>query len=140
MRESGDWESWLRFLLSGVTQVAGEATDIARRILRMREEHRELIRKHVKGTSNALLLLDRLFQRPILSVPLTAELIGVTFPTAANLLNKLSELGLLHETTGSPRNRLFAYDPYLGLFEPHAAQPQLADNAGLIDRTRDNEK
>ena len=39
----------------------------------------------------------------------------VTYPAASNLVNELSELGLLKEITGQQRNRRFVYEPYLSL-------------------------
>jgi len=43
-------------------------------------------------------------------------LIDVSQPTASALVRDLDRLGILRELTGQPRNRLFAYQPYLGLF------------------------
>jgi Fic family protein len=116
VRTSGDWEGWLKFFLRAVAEVANAATDTARRILRLREEHRELIRRRVAGRSNAEHLLDHLFEQPILSVRQAADLVQVSFPTANSLITQFVDLGLLKETTGGARKRLFAYHQYLGLF------------------------
>ena len=43
VRERGDWEGWLKFFLSGVIEVSGEAAETARSILSLREEHRTAI-------------------------------------------------------------------------------------------------
>ena len=40
VRESGAWESWLEFFLEGVVSVATEASEMAGRVLQMREDHR----------------------------------------------------------------------------------------------------
>lgn len=120
VRAEGDWEGWLKLFLRGVADAAAVATETARRILRLREEHREMIRDQIRGTANALHLLDHLFEQPILSVGRVAELIDVTFPTANNLIGQLVAPGLLREITGSARGRLFAYERYLELFQPSA--------------------
>ncbi len=41
IRESGDWEGWLKFFLKGVDEVSQEAAATAKQIVRLREEHRE---------------------------------------------------------------------------------------------------
>ena len=106
--------------------MADTATETARRILRLREEHRELIRNKVRGAVNALHLLDHLFEQPMVSVGRVAELVGVSFPTANSFVSQLAERALLREISGSTRNRLFAYQQYLDLFQPSsltASQP-----------------
>src|SRR5437762_763146 len=46
VRDDGDWERWLAFFLLGVAQVSAQATETARRILALREEHRSRITDH----------------------------------------------------------------------------------------------
>jgi Fic family protein len=140
VRTEGDWESWLKFFLKGVDEVATTATEIAREILRMRESQRELIRDRASGPANALHLLDHLFEQPILTANRAAELLGVTYPTANKLLSQLESLGLLREVTGGARNRLFAYQPYLDLFERGRPDvPSATAEAILLPRTRAEE-
>src|SRR5262249_24486028 len=43
VRDSGDWEGWLEFFLRGVADVSAQATETARRVLLLREDHRALI-------------------------------------------------------------------------------------------------
>ena len=39
VRDRGDWEAWLAFFLRGIEAVSTEATETARRILELREQH-----------------------------------------------------------------------------------------------------
>lgn len=39
-----------------------------------------------------------------------------------SVINRLSALGLLPETTGRRRNRVFSYEPYLDLFSETSFQ------------------
>src|SRR5579884_3180227 len=57
IRNSGDWESWLGFFLTGVAQTAEEATATARAILDLREEHRHRVQEQTAGV-NGLRLLE----------------------------------------------------------------------------------
>ena len=115
VRDSGEWEDWVKFFLRGIWQVSGESTDTIRQILRMREEHRQLISQHLRGSSQALMLLDILYQRPMVSVQGIRNQLDISYPTANNAISGLTELGLLEEITGHSRNRIFAYRPYLNL-------------------------
>lgn len=122
IRDDGDWEQWLKFFLRGVFEVAQGATNTGRKILRLREEHRQVISDRVRGTSNGLRLLDLLYKMPIVNVRLVGQTLGVSHPTANSLLNQFHAEGLLREMTGGMRNRLFSYDPYLALFERPLAE------------------
>ena len=117
VRDRGDLEGWLKFFLQGVAQVAEEATLNARRIVKMREEHRQLILSRLgRASAKGLQLLERLYFRPIVSVQTVAEITGLSFANANSLSRQLEAVGLLRETTGRKRNRRFSYDPYLRLF------------------------
>ena len=124
IRADGDWEGWLRFFLRGVDEVAREATDTVQRIVILREQHRVMVVKQMgRAASKALVLLERLYYRPIISTQWVKEELGITFPSANTLVGKLSELGFLKEITGRSRNRLYSYEPYLALFEePESAR------------------
>ena len=118
VRDKGDWEGWLKFFLRGVYEVAKEATETARKIVKLREEHRaKITTKLGRSASKALLLLERLYFRPIFSVNTVMDATKLTYANANKLIKDLGNLGLLEEITGQRRNRRFSYEPYLSLFE-----------------------
>jgi Fic family protein len=131
IRDAGDWEGWLRFFLRGVAETAEEATATAGAIADLRERHIRLVQERGLG-ANGLRLLDLLFRRPLVSVQLVREALGVAYGTANKLAEQLASLGLLDETTGARRNRRYRYTPYLALFrepgDPRAGPPE-ATNA-----------
>ena len=117
VRDEGDWESWLKFFLRGVAEVATEATDLARTIVQLREAHREVVRRTLgKSAARGLQLLESLYEKPVVSVKSVTELVGISFPNANLLIDRLTKLEILQETSGNRRNRVFAYQPYLKLF------------------------
>ncbi len=128
IRSTGDWESWLRFFLVGVAETAEEATETARAILRLREEHRHGIQERVAG-ANGLRLLDLLFERPFVHVNLVKDELGVSFATANELIDQLARLGVVVEITGRSRDRVFSYEPYVALFQ----ERPLGADAGLTE-------
>ena len=121
IRDDGAWEGWLAFFLDGVAQVATEATQRALEIVALREQHRQTITSALgRRAHTALRLFELLFAYPLVSASSVKRLIGVSQPTASALVRDLEGIGILRETTGRQRNRVFAYADYLDLF-PDAA-------------------
>jgi Fic family protein len=116
-RDNGDYESWLKFFLRGVTEVSIEATGTARAIVELRESHRLLIAdKFGMAARNGVRLLEYLFQNPFLSVTEVSKHLGVTFVAANEIMKRLVAAKMVTEITGKARNRQFMYDPYIKLF------------------------
>lgn len=117
VRDHGHWEQWLAFFLRGINSVSHEATETARRILALREDHRSAVTTHLgRAAGNGHRVLESLYQRPILSVAEVQSLTGTTFTAANSLVSRLVKLGILHEATGYKRNRVFRYQPYIAIF------------------------
>jgi len=116
-REAGDWESWIRFFVQGVDDVARQATQTAREIVALRERHRALIVDSFgQVAGNGLKVLEHLFSQPIISVRRIMDLTGVTFAAANQLMRRLEGVNVLVEITGRARNRRYQYSDYVNLF------------------------
>ena len=113
IRNSGDREAWLKFFLRGVYEVSQASTNTAREILHLREQHRKLMTEKMPGSINGLKLLDRLFEKPIITIRLAQEFMNVSYVTASSVIGQLTDLGILREITGQKRNKAFRYDPYV---------------------------
>ena len=110
-------EKWLKFFLRGIADVSNEATETARRIVAMREDHRTLTNMTFgQGAGNANIVLDKLFGKPIISVNDVQEWTGLTYQASNALIERFCEHGILAETTGKRRNRRFRYVPYISIF------------------------
>jgi Fic family protein len=120
VRVAGDGEGWLRFFLTGVAEVAREAEQTARRIVQLREDVR-LRAQDARMSASAFRLITHLFEQPIINVNAARDQLGISYVAANGLIKELSEVGILTETTGGNRNRIFRFDPYLDLFADVAA-------------------
>lgn len=117
VRDAGTWEVWLAFFLRGIIEVSGQATETARRILSLREEHRRAITDSLgRAAGNGHRVLEHLYQHPIVSVNEVQQLTGTTYPAANDLVAKLVNSAILREFTGKARNRRFIYQSYVDLF------------------------
>ena len=118
VRDTGDFEGWMGFFLDGIVEVSIQAADTARRILELRERHRHVVTEGLgRAAGNGHRVLERLFERPIVSVKEVCDLLGTTFAGANRIVQRLEELKILTEITGQSRHRRFRYDAYVGLFD-----------------------
>ena len=123
VRDAGTWERWLAFFLRGVAEVSKQATDTARRILSLREEHRRVITDSFgRAAANGHRVLEHIYEHPIVSVRDVRLLTGTTYTAANNLVARMAGFGILHEFTGRTRHRRFRYQNYIDLF--HDPEPE----------------
>jgi Fic family protein len=115
VRESGDWERWLDFFLTGVMETSPQATDAARRILTIFEADRRAIEVLGRPAASALRVQQLLQAKPLVTIPMAARALALSRPTAASSLAHLQQAGIVRETTGRRRGRALVYDRYLAL-------------------------
>ena len=113
VRTHGDWETWLEFFLTGVKETAEQAADTSRKILALIESDRRQIESLGRPASSVLRVHQHLQRKPIITIPATAEHMSLSAPTVAKALEHMVELGMVRETTGRQRHRLFTYARYL---------------------------
>ena len=115
---TGDWQTWIGYFLDGVAEQANDALVRSRSVRAMHETYRdELHRRRESG--NALLLLDLLFENPIMTAPLAADRLEITRTGARRLLERLVETGIVAERDGWPR--LYVAEELLNLIEAATA-------------------
>ncbi len=112
-RTKGDWEGWLKFYLAGVEDVSKQASDTAKKLYSMFDQHRQQIQQIGKAAGSALRVHELLKKRIILSLPVAQAELKLSFPAVNKAMANLEKLGLVREFTGKQRDRLFCYEPYL---------------------------
>jgi Fic family protein len=117
VRHTGDWESWLEFFLEGVTETSEQGVASARRLMDLFAADREKIGGLGRPAASALRIHSELQRTPLLSVPTTAKRLGLSQPTVQKSLDHLQELGIVRETTGKLRRRLYQYTRYLKILD-----------------------
>jgi len=116
VRASDDIEQWLRFFLNGVVVTATNARETLQSIVLMRKGYEEKILSLGRRAKQAQKLLLYLFSSPRTSVVDAAKYLGVGFPAASRIISDFERIGILKETTGHSRNRIFEMGEYLSLF------------------------
>jgi len=116
VRSSSNLLHWLKFFLTAVIETATSSKDTFMAIMALRHDVEHQILSLGQRAENAKKLLLYLYQRPMLSVNEAAEQLGVTHQSANALVKQLEGMGILRETTGYGRNRLYVFERYFGLF------------------------
>ena len=115
-REKDDLEGWLKFFLEGIVETSEQALDTARKVIKMRERHKDVVIGMGRVVDRGNVLLNELFKSPMVRIKDVEKITGLSNPNAIILVDKFERTGLLKEITGRQRNRIYIYDEYVKLF------------------------
>ena len=113
VRSEGDWEGWTTFYLECVRIAADDGVDVAGRLFEQLGKDRLKLAADKRSTVAAIRLLDVLPEHPVVTVPRIAKLLKISAPTARKAVELAFNAGVLRETSGKQRDRVFAYHKYL---------------------------
>jgi Fic family protein len=115
VRETGDWEAWVKFFLAGVAETANQATNTAQAILSLFDRDREAIAASGKSTANVLAVYNYLQRHPVSNTTKIKDACSVSLPTVLRSLATLETLEIIREATGKGRHKVFVYRNYLDI-------------------------
>lgn len=113
VRTDGDWEGWTQYFLDCVREAAEDAVLAAQRLFALTGRDRALLANHPSTTIPAIRLFDQMPAHPVLTLSAAIKLLKVSKPTAGKAIDALQKSGILRETTGKRRDRVYAYHAYL---------------------------
>jgi Fic family protein len=113
VRTDGDWESWLRFFLEGIVEVAESTTQTTQRVVQMVEADRQKIHAFGRGAATAHRIHDLATRSVVIGAGFAANELNLTGPPVYAAIERLESVGILREVTGRRRGKLFVYDEYL---------------------------
>ena len=94
VREVGEFDEWLRFFLTAITEQSLDSLARAERLLDLREQYRQAFHG---SRSRASEVIDLLFSNPVLTTRLVSLHLGVTPQGALHLLRQVTDKGILQE-------------------------------------------
>ena len=103
---NGEWNNWISFFLRGVAEQSKDALLRSKSLVDLQQEYRHKLQSS-RATGLQLRLLDFLFSTPIIRVNQVAKVLEITVKSAQQNIDKLVNNGILEETTGNKRNRIF---------------------------------
>jgi Fic family protein len=95
VREKGDWESWISYMIRGVEHTAKETIQLIEELKVLMAEMKNQLQDHYKFYSQEL--LNNLFAHPYTKIEFLVRDLGVSRITAANYLNQLAKDGVLRK-------------------------------------------
>jgi Fic family protein len=95
VREKGDWESWISYIIRGVENTAKETIQLIEALKILMAEMKTLLQNNYKFYSQEL--LNNLFAHPYTKIEFLVRDLGVSRLTAANYLNQLARDGVLRK-------------------------------------------
>jgi Fic family protein len=110
VRDRGGWEAWLQFFAEGVRETAEGAVATARQLSDLFAG--DLARVHAagRGAGSAAKVLTAFRERPLWTIGRLKEATGLPVPTVTRALAALQTLGIVRETTGRRRGRVYCHD------------------------------
>ena len=117
VREKDDLTQWFKFFLVGVIETAKSSISTFDSILKLQKEVEVKIQTLGSRPHNAQLILNHLFQRPIIDAQKVKELTSLSSPSVYKLIDELEKLEILTEITGAKRGKIYLFREYTKLFE-----------------------
>ena len=117
VRKDGDWERWLDFFLDAVIETSRESYEIILKLHAQIQSDRERIASLGRAATSALAVHQAMLRHPIINIAKLKDLTRLTNATIGSTLNRLLDFGIIEETTGNKRNRLFSYNRYIKSLE-----------------------
>jgi DNA-binding MarR family transcriptional regulator len=103
-----------------VAAQSGAAVEQAARILDLHDVYRQRLQA-ARATGPTLATLDRLFENPYVTVRRIAEATQTSPPTATGIVKRLLDAGIVEETTGQKRGRVYCATELLRTLEESPA-------------------
>ena len=96
VRNTGEWEEWILYILDGVEQTSKETIVLIAEIRKLMQEYKHGIRNKLKKIYSQD-LLNNLFRHPYTKIEFLCEELNISRKTASNYLNELTEYGFLEK-------------------------------------------
>ena len=115
VRHRGDWEGWTAYFLECVREAAEDGVRVAHALHALVSTDRTRVVEHENATIAAVRLMDALPTQPIVTASSVSEDLEITSPTARKAVELLESIGILRETSGKQRDRVYSYTEYMRL-------------------------
>lgn len=117
VRTHDDLSQWFKFYLSGVVETAKSGVATFDSIMQL-QKALEIKLKTLGGRGvDARKVIEGLYVRPVIDVHGVESIIEKSNVSAYKLIKSMEELEILHEITGSQRDRLYIFKDYIDLFK-----------------------
>jgi len=113
---NSDFLAWTSFFLEAIKVQASEAMLTARKLQNLREQYRDEMQS-ISLTTNYIKTVDSLFVNPYKNIRTVSKDLGVSYPTAKKIVDKLIDMGILELAESKGRGNIFVAKKILSLID-----------------------
>lgn len=120
IRETGDYEQWIKFFLEGIYASGKSAIETANELIALRDKNIRKLRneKYTKRTLETMMkVFHYLEAHPIIDIGKTAEDLSIAYNTVSSAVNRFEKLGILHLVKKQGRNKVYSYKEYIDILK-----------------------
>ena len=117
VREKNDISQWMKFFLKGVIDVSEQGIDTLSEVMQLQKDVDEKIQSLKSKTHNAKMVINHLYQHPIIDAPKVVSFTGLSHPSAYKLIDDMERLGILMEITGGKRSKSYVFQSYINAYK-----------------------
>lgn len=116
VRNSGNWEEWLKFFLKGIVVTSDNAIELSNKITDLQKKNADLVRKSMhRYSAKAIELLEKIYIHPIFSVNKVKDICEISYNAAKGIIKKYMDLGIVIVKNDKKRNRKYFFKEYINL-------------------------
>lgn len=116
VRSSNNLAHWIKFFLTAVIETAEKGKKTFQDILELKNETDRVVARMGQRAEKAQAVINRLYERPIITINAVKDMFGVSHQTASKLLKELENQKLITEITNRKKNKSYVFHGYLNLF------------------------
>lgn len=117
VRTHNEMAGWVKFFLNGVIETAQKGVETFEAVLQLQKEMEIAVKDLGARSSNALHVIEYLYQTPVINAKTVGNIIGKTMTPAYRLIEVLEKKGILREITGNERDRIYIFQEYINIFK-----------------------
>lgn len=115
VRNKGNFEQWIKFFLKAVIVSAKDAVDKIKLLSELHDLNIAKIEELGRARIPTRTVFEYLEKSPIIEISKTSRELGLSYNTVLGAVQRLEKLGIVAESTGKLRNRIFSYVEYLNI-------------------------
>jgi Fic family protein len=117
VREKSDIVQWLKFFLRGVIEISEQGVDTLSEVMKLQKDVDERIQSLKSKTSNAKIVVNHLYQHPVIDAAKIVTVTGLSTPSAYKLISDMERIDVLTEVTGGKRSKSYVFQSYINAYK-----------------------
>ncbi len=100
------WDDWIKFFLKAFAEQSDETIKGIRKLTDLQKRYKIILKEQTRS-SNALLLMERLFENPYITIPGAAKFLKISYPAAKKTVMALVDAEILIQTDAAYKGKVF---------------------------------